>query len=115
MRAIQVLAILICIASSLIFPQEGESVALEPRLIRACSTAYIDFREHIAKNIVVVTELDRFMSDIDNYEVTMYSEGAVFVVRFSPKRFQGVHIRGGTASYTVDASGEKIIAFKKLR
>jgi hypothetical protein len=86
----------------------------EPKILKACVTAYLDFKNHFETK-GGETEFETFMSNIDNYQITAYLEEQVFVVQFSPKPFHGTIVRGGLTRYRIDATGEKIIELRKYR
>lgn len=92
----------------------GLDMQPEPKLLRACTTAYLDFSSQM-KSSGGDTDFGKFMSDVDNYKITAYSEENFFVVEFSPKPFHGVLVRGGVSRYTIDETGKKILELQKFR
>lgn len=87
-----------------------------PPAIKACETAYLDFNDRIALiNLSSPSELGRFVSDINNYRITINNRKETFEVQFSPQQFRGSSLRGGGARYVLDAAGEKILKFEPYR
>ena len=89
--------------------------SIEPKIVRAYAVAYADFKKRIQEGADLTTSFGRFVTDIDNYRTTIYVEKHEFVVRFAPNEFEGAILRGGTAVYILDYSGERILDLKQYR
>jgi len=99
----------ISLLAASIFPLPNTLTAAdEPTVAKACALAYVDFKRHLRVDVDTTTDFGRFMSDADNYRITIEASRERIEVRFSPKDFNSEIVRGGSYIYTIDATGVHI-------
>src|SRR4051812_31638509 len=86
-----------------------------PPVVRACGLAYADFKRQVEAATDNTTPLGRFVSDVNNYRITILPSKETIVVRFSPQEFDGSLIRGGGYIYTLDSNGKWIMNLEMTR
>lgn len=80
-----------------------------PRLKAAAKVAFEDFSAALAKQNDNTSELAVFAADVHNYEQKVREEQEYFVVRFSPKPYQGRRLKGGAVTYKISRDDLKIV------
>lgn len=79
---------------------------------KVCNIAFFDFSKKIESYSNDDSELETFMSHIENYNIKFESMSSLYLVTFLPKTFKGGSIKGGGAYYEIDKS--TLIIAKKL-
>ena len=82
-----------------------------PPLLRAAEVARHDFSSKL-KSFPAETDFDKYVENIDNYNVGLSDAGEAFVVVFQlKKRERGEIIKGGGATYRIRKKDLVIISF----
>lgn len=98
---------LIALTSSGVVRAEDEC----PPLLRAAEVARHDFSSKL-KGFPTETDFDKFVENIDNYNIGLSDAGEAFVVVFTlKKRKKGEVIKGGGAMYRIRKKDLAIISF----
>jgi len=113
--ALGMILLLVVVAYGHAADPAGERVPRQDALVKACATAYTAFEEELPQRAGGTRAFDIFMSNIENYRMSIYSEDRGFVVEFSPKPFQGELVRGGVTRYTIDMTGSEILHVARYR
>jgi hypothetical protein len=87
----------------------------EPTVLKACALAYANFKDHIAVAASPKTPFEKFISDVNSYNITIIPSRDTIVVQFAPQEFNGVRVRGGGYTYVLDSAGERILNLKLTR
>ena len=93
----------------------GIQSSATPPVAKACAIAYTAFSRELAQRNENTNDFGVFMSNIDNYQIRIYSEAGAIFVEFAPKPFEGALIRGGVTKYEIDIAGERIVHIKRYR
>ena len=76
---------------------------------KICTAAFIDFSKKLDSYSKEGTELEVFISQIENYQIKIKSTDAFYSVTFSLKPFKGSYLKGGGAFYKIDKKTFKIV------
>lgn len=83
-------------------------VSLSPGAVRAAYVAYEKFSIFIRRE-KGYGDLGLFLSDIDNYVVTIDGENNGYLVRFEPLPYEGEVLSGGGAVYHVEGVKYRVV------
>lgn len=78
---------------------------------KATLVAYDKFKSEIAKESKY-GELGIFLSKIENYDVAINEEGDAFSIEFTPRLYQGGHLKGGGAEYLISKKDYAVLKFQ---
>ena len=111
-----ILATILFLIAGNLSGKSDTSIAMgQPEVVKAFALAYVDFKGHLKVDRDSTTEFGRFLSDADNYKITVTPSKEAVRVQFSPKEFNGVLVRGGSCIYSIDSTGKRIVALEMTR
>lgn len=79
------------------------------RIFLAGEAAYRDFSKSVERQADQSSDLSMFLASAGNYEITLREETGSYVVTFTPKRYMGQTLRGGSAEYKIDKRDFRVI------
>jgi hypothetical protein len=79
------------------------------RIFLAGEAAYRDFSKSVERQADRSSGLSVFLANVGNYEITLREETDSYVVTFTPKRYMGQTLRGGSAQYKIDKKDFRVI------